>query len=54
VEQHIYSPTVVSISYHYKDPIKCVGLVESKHVIIISLNVTCSRHDMAENLLIWH
>jgi len=31
VEQHVYPLTVVSVSYHYKDPIKRVGLVQSRH-----------------------
>jgi hypothetical protein len=30
-------------------------VVQSKgEIIIISLNVTCSRHDIAEKVLIWH
>jgi len=27
VEQHVYQRTVASVSYHYKDTIKRVGLV---------------------------
>jgi hypothetical protein len=27
--QHVYQRSVASVSYHYKDPIKCVGRVQS-------------------------
>ena len=36
---------------HYKDLIKRVVLVDSVHHQILALNVTCSRHDMAEKSL---
>ena len=51
MEEHGYPSTVVSVSYHNKNPTKCVGLVQAD-IIIIS-NVTCSRHDIpvAEKLL---
>jgi hypothetical protein len=29
VERHVYQRTVVSVSLHYNDPIKCVGKVQS-------------------------
>jgi hypothetical protein len=29
VGRHVYSRTVVSVSYHYKNPTKCAGLVQS-------------------------
>jgi len=29
VGRHVYPQTVVSVSWHYKNPIKCVGLVQS-------------------------
>ena len=29
--QHVYQRSVASVSYHYKDPIKCVGRVQSGH-----------------------
>jgi len=35
---------------HYKNPTKCVGLVQSGHHLI-HRNATCSLHDIAENLL---
>jgi hypothetical protein len=41
------------MNYHSKDPIKRFGLVKVD-IIIISLNVTCSCHDIAEKFLIWH
>jgi hypothetical protein len=34
VEQHVYLPTVVSISWHYKNSTKRVGLVQSKYHLI--------------------
>jgi len=38
---------------HYKNPTKRDGLVQRGYIIIIfSSNVTCSRHDIAEQLLI--
>jgi hypothetical protein len=34
---------------------RTASVVQSKgEIIIISLNVTCSRHDIAEKVLIWH
>ena len=47
-ERHVYPQTVVSVSYHYKNPTQRVGLVQSR-----SSNVTCSRPDIAEKLLSW-
>ena len=44
--------TVVSVSWHYKNPTKRVSLVQSRrHYHLIKCN--CSCHDMAEKLLIW-
>ena len=34
VEQHVCLQTVVSMSKHYKNPTKCVGLVQSGHLPI--------------------
>ena len=41
------------VSYHYKNPTKCVGLVQSgpHH---LSLKLTCFRHNITEKLLSWH
>ena len=46
----------VSVKYHYNNPIKSVGLVQSgNHChLMISSNVTCSYHDTAEKLVNWH
>jgi hypothetical protein len=46
VERHFYPRTVISVSYHYKNPTKRVDLVKAD---IIS----CSRHGIAEKLLTW-
>ena len=51
-----WSDVSISVSYHYKDPIKRVGLVQSgyhHYHITISLNATCSCHNIAEKLFIW-
>ena len=40
---------VCTRSEHYKNPTKHVGQVQSS-IIIISSNVTCSLHDVAEQL----
>jgi hypothetical protein len=37
----------VSVSYHYKNPIQCVG--QYKADVIIPLKCNCSCHDTAEN-----
>jgi len=29
VERHVYPRNIVSVSHHYKDPTKCVGLEQS-------------------------
>ena len=51
--RHVYPLTVVSVSWHYKNPTQRVGLVQSglHHHLIRKL--TCSRHDIAEKLLSW-
>ena len=41
--------SVVSVSQHYNNPNK-----SKAELIIISLKLTCSRHDIAEKLLSWH
>ena len=51
MERHVYPWTIVAVNYHYNDPPKQVDLVQSGHLIIISSNVTCSRHDIAEQIL---
>ena len=44
--------TVVSVSWHYKNPTKHVSLVQSRrHYHLIKCN--CSCHDIAEKWLIW-
>ena len=48
-KRRVYPRTVVSVRQHYKNTTKYVGLVQSGH-IVISLNATCSRHDIAEKL----
>jgi hypothetical protein len=34
MEQHVYPRTVASVSYHYKNPAKRVGLVQGGHHLI--------------------
>ena len=51
LERHVYLLTVVSVRYHYNDPIKHVDLVQSGHHHHFT-EVTCSPHDTAEILLI--
>ena len=29
----VYPRSVVSVSWHYKNPTKCVGLLQSRHII---------------------
>jgi hypothetical protein len=45
VGRHVYPRTVVSVSKHYKNPIRTSSSTRWK--------LTCSRHDIAENLLSW-
>jgi hypothetical protein len=52
-QQHVYQPTVVSVSWHYENPTKHFGLVQSGHHYHL-VDEICSRHDMAEKCLIWH
>ena len=49
---YAYQQIVDEVSYGYKH----VGLVQSghHHHNFMELNVTCSHHDIAEKLLIWH
>ena len=51
LERYVYLRTVVSVRYHYKDPIKHVDLVQSGHHYHFT-EVTCSPHDTAEIVLI--
>jgi hypothetical protein len=51
--KHVYQPTVVSVSWHYENPTKHFGLVQSGHHYHL-VDEICSRHDMAEKCLIWH
>jgi hypothetical protein len=43
-----YPQTVVSVSWHYKNPNKHIGLVQSRHH---HQNVICSHHVIAGKLL---
>jgi hypothetical protein len=38
--------------FYYKDPIQHVDLTQNGHHHLL-IKLTCSRHDMAEKLLIW-
>ena len=44
----------------YRYPIKCVGLVQSRYLLIemyifcTCTYVSCSRHDIVEKMLTWH
>jgi len=40
VKRHVYSRTVVSVSRHYQDLIKHVGLVQSRHHHLIECNLS--------------
>ena len=46
VDRHVYLLVVVSVSQHYKNPTLCVGLVQSRYIIIISCAVNCSLNDI--------
>ena len=49
VERNVYPRGVVSVNYHNINPAKRIDLVQSGH-----RNVTCSLHDIAEDLFNWH
>jgi hypothetical protein len=42
--------TVASVSWHYKYPTKCVGLVQSEYHYYIIEVIACSHHDIADTL----
>jgi hypothetical protein len=50
LERYVYLRTVVSVRYHYNDPIKHVSPVQSGHHHHFT-EVTCSPHDTAEIFL---
>jgi hypothetical protein len=54
MERHVYLHTVVSVDYHYKKTTKRVLVYYKADIIIISLNVTSSRYDVADKILISH
>ena len=49
--RQVHSWTVVSVGWHYKIPTERVGLVQSGHHH--HHQSTCSRHDIAEQILSW-
>jgi len=42
----IYPRTVVSVSYHYRNPTKCVSLNLKRTSSSFHWNASCSRHDI--------
>jgi hypothetical protein len=46
MERHVYPQTVVSVSWHFKNPTEQVGLVQSRHHHIEMLPIF--HHDIAE------
>jgi len=49
VGRHVYPRNVVSVSWHYNIQL---SVLYKADLIIISLNLTCSRHDTAEDCLV--
>jgi len=48
-EQNVYQWTVVSVSNHYQNPAKNVGVVQSGHHFhLVKKKVSCSRYDIAD------
>ena len=47
MERHVYPRTVVSVSYHYKNPTQCVGLEQSDLIIItLKINLFSPWHSL--------